>query len=163
MNMQRPPDALRQRVLRSLKDQGLVREPSRPRMRGVLAAIIVLAALAAGFGVGRMRTETGYSGPRFAFLLYEDSTFRAAHTPGSGVAEYTAWARTLAAEGKLESGEKLGALARSVGNVAAPVQGDGSPTGLFIIHAPDLAAAAEIARTSPHVRYGGTIVVHAIE
>ena len=160
--MRQPPDALKQRVLHSLRDKGLVQQP-RTRARGILVAAVALVALGAGYVAGTMKEGVAPGGPRFALLLYEDSTFRATHEPGSGVAEYTAWARRLAAEGALETGEKLGATSRTIGNLPAPVRGDAAPTGLFIIRAADMAAAAEIARTSPHVRYGGTIVVHSID
>jgi hypothetical protein len=163
MNMPQPPDVLKERVLHSLRDKGLVRRPPRFSVRAVLFVIALLAALGAGYSAGRMRDLPAPEGQRFALLLYEDSTFRARHEPGSGVAEYTAWAHALAARGALEVGEKLGATSRAVGTTASGVQGDGAPTGLFIIRAADLAAATEVAKTCPHVRYGGTVVVHSIE
>jgi hypothetical protein len=161
--MQQPPDALKQRVLHSLRDKGLVRQPPRYPLRAALFAVAILAALGVGYSVGKRPDGVAPSGPRFALLLYEDSTFRATHDPGGGVAEYTAWARGLAAEGKLEIGEKLGTTSRAIGRVSAPSDGDAAPTGLFIIRAADIAAATEIAKTCPHVRYGGRVVVHSID
>jgi hypothetical protein len=69
----------------------------------------------------------------------------------------------------VEGGEKLREDAGlavesdgSSGEVAA-LPGASRLAGYFIVRAEDRRAAAEIARTCPHVRYGGRIVIREIE
>lgn len=102
------------------------------------------------------------AGPQFLLLLYEDSAYRDDRPIREIVAEYAGWADSLRQERALVLGEKLGVesaeLPAGRGQAVA-----GLPTGLFIVRASDLASARSIASTSPHIRQGGRIVVHAID
>jgi hypothetical protein len=80
-----------------------------------------------------------------------------------------AWASAERKDGAVEGGEKLKdgddvAIEPdgSIGPVA-PAPGASRLAGYFVIRAADRRTALEIARTCPHVRYGGRIVLREIE
>jgi hypothetical protein len=96
--------------------------------------------------------------PEFVLLLYAGND--AGATPGRRD-EYSAWARSIAAQGTTisslelaEPSELMAVLPDNPGS-APPVQ----PRGFFVVRARDLAEAQRIAATCPHLRYGGQIVL----
>jgi hypothetical protein len=86
------------------------------------------------------------------------------------VTEYSAWAAALRERGRLETGEQLAAaeilLEGQEGSIVAGERGPaaeaGALTGLFVIRAASESEALSIARTCPHLKYGGRIAVRAI-
>jgi hypothetical protein len=104
-------------------------------------------------------------GARFILFL-DDPQGRERDAEEAGrVREYGAWARQQRAAGLLVGGEKLEPTALAL-------EGDGPPVptavpaavvgGYFIVVASDLEAAVAIARTCPHLRHGGRIVIRPI-
>ncbi len=79
---------------------------------------------------------------------------------GERVTEYVSWARRVRAEGREISGQKLDPEAKFLGpDDAKP----GWPLGgYFVISAPDIDAAVAVARSCPHVKYGGLVEVRAV-
>ena len=86
--------------------------------------------------------------------------------------EYMAWGQKLGAEGKLEGGEKLtydaGKVLRPSGAAATVTDGPFAESkeligGYFCIVAPNYDAAVALARTCPHLKFGGGIEVRQIE
>jgi hypothetical protein len=82
----------------------------------------------------------------------------------AAVARYVAWADTLRAQGRLISAEKLeDGSARWLGEFPP----DGPPGsdigGFYLIRARSWDEAEAIAATGPHIGYGGTIELRAIE
>jgi hypothetical protein len=82
------------------------------------------------------------------------------------VREYASWARTIATSGRYVAGEKLGDSAREL-TAAAVVDraatDSESLAGFFIVSAASAAEADSIARSCPHVRHGGKVVIRRIE
>jgi hypothetical protein len=153
------------RAVKALQAAALLRTRSRgqpvTRILLPLAAAVVLfwsggrwARRGAGTPDGRM--------PQYVLLLLEDSTFRGGAQVGhdSLVAEYSAWAGELAGTGNLIMGEELDPAAYPLGNVT--LEGVNRVTGLFVITAESLEKAMGIARSCPHLRYGGGLVVRPI-
>ena len=109
--------------------------------------------------------------PRFALFLYEGPEYDqpAPEAMAQRVREYVAWATEKRENGVVEGGEKLrddGDLAIEPDgrtDEAAIMPGASRLAGYFVVQADDRRAAAEIARTCPHVRYGGRIVIREIE
>jgi hypothetical protein len=81
------------------------------------------------------------------------------------VGEYRAWARALEGEGRLVQAEKLADDAgRSLPAGGAPAGAGGEVLGgFFLIRAADYEEAAALARTHPHLRYGGRVEIREIE
>ena len=154
-----PPDALKERVISSLRTAGVVRKP--PHWSRVPLAIAAgLALFLAGTQVSRERPAVPNTDPAFALLLYEDATFQPAVPPEEIVREYTAWAGAVAARGALVLAEELDPVVQVAGADASTEAGPlGQLTGMFVVHAADRDAALELARNHPHVGHGGRIVV----
>jgi len=164
-----PPGVVEERVVAALRGRGLLARPAA-RRRWLMAAGYA-AVLALGLGAGRLSrpAATATTQPRFLLLLYEDVGFREGGPADqqARVREYGAWARGLARQGKLVSGEKLGSGGQELRPEAAavalaPARLLGEPRGFFVVVAPDAAAAASIAADCPHLRHGGRVVVRPI-
>lgn len=177
-----PPADLEESVVAALAS-GRAREPQTPRIParrawawGALALAASLAVFLAGISVsdrGASHAPAGRApgGPatseRYLLLLYEDDAYRAPATPEeqtARVAEYSAWADDLRERGIDVEGEELAPLAESewLGGRESGVEAAGTLTGYFLVAAPDAAAAVAIARTTPHLKHGGTVVVRRV-
>lgn len=170
------PPALEDATVEALLARGLLRRRTAARRRVVEIGLALAASallFVGGLVVGRRQgaSEPAGDAPQFVLLLYEGVEYRAA-PPGqedTRVREYAQWAGERAAQGELVTGEKLReepdvviGTDGAVRTAAAPA-GEARLTGFFIIRAPDRGHALEIARSCPHVRYGGSIVLREIE
>jgi hypothetical protein len=163
-----PPPEVEDRVVAELARRGALARTSRPLARALLAAAAVAAAaalFAAGLAIGRRELSLRSSAsdePRFALFLLDEPPGGPAEEP-SRVAEYKTWAKNLPS-GSFVAGEKLGDQARLLTPSAAPSKAAESSAlrGYFVIRAPDLAHALEIARSCPHLKRGGRILVRPI-
>lgn len=168
------PADLEARVKRSLSDAGLI-DPATPmrRVRYFPSAWRIAAGIAlflAGFGAARVRQvgespgPGAVSGDRYALLFYAGG---ASDRGVDDVAANRSWAHDLVAAGHDVSGEKLdtsGVLVANPDDVSAGKLPAGPPLqGFFVISAGSEAEALSIARSSPHFRNGGRIVVTRIE
>jgi hypothetical protein len=142
-----PPESLERRAWSALRAR-------RPLPRGVIVAAAAVL-FACGLGVGRLlpaRATPEPTMPGYVLLLYEDGEYRPA-PPGAASArvdEYRAWARGIAERGIAIGGERLESTASD------------RLGGYFVVGATSRAEAEQIARTCPHLRHGGRVVVKAI-
>ena len=106
-----PPEHLKARVLRDLRDRGAF-EPRRTRWMPLAAALAGMGLFALGYALGRGSAgepaAVVHGTPRYALLLYEDAAFDSAQAEAALVREYGAWAGQLVAAGHDVDGEKLG-------------------------------------------------------
>lgn len=172
-----PRDELRQRTLAGMHAEGLLAAPDSGAatkagparlLRWWAAAAAGLFLFVAGYQAGGAAAPAPApdesTGGHYLLLLHEPPGGLV--VPGATepdlVAEYGAWARELAGEGRLLQGEKLAAARATVGDL---VEGSGPSeiTGFFVVRAGDLEAATALARTCPHARHGGTIEVRPID
>jgi hypothetical protein len=131
------------------------------------------ALLVVGYIAGHSRrdiTPAPEGVMRYALFLYEDAAFDTSQPEAELVAEYSAWAAALGERGQLETGEQLAmsekVLERRADSIAVDVRAvvadAGTLTGLFVIRAASESEALSIARTCPHLKYGGRVAVRAI-
>jgi hypothetical protein len=171
------PPQLRGRITQSLRDRGLLRStrPARRRIwltAGAMAAATLL--FATGFGIGRRSVEPAAdTRPSFMLLLYEGRDFRLGPSLAAAEAEYDAWADSVQKGGAGVLGRALvhttqllrntpqGVRVESEAADAASAQG--MIDGFFILRVTDEAEAVTIARTHPHLRHGGWIVLRPIK
>lgn len=150
----------------------MTERPEENRRRGsawrrpvaaILAAAAGLALFAAGLALGRRFPPSRPPGPaRFVLLLYGNPAVTEADR-SARVTEDRRWASALP-EGRLVGGEKLGLGGRWLGVPRGVVSGETDQLrGWFVIDATDLAHAADLARTCPHLRRGGRILVRPID
>lgn len=158
-----PPETLEHRVLSQLRAERLV---SRTRMRWAIAAMLTVAMFGAGFLTGRMSPPApAASGPRFLLLLRESPEQLSGEALERQIAEYSSWAQAEGQSGVLIGGEKLQDGGRLVSQAATEDQAfnrGGEIGGFFMIQAADLETATKIARSSPHIRYGGVVELRPI-
>ena len=162
----------------------LVPAPRRAAIVATLAVAASAAAFVAGLRLGG-RTDpidrdtaasvaasvaSSPAGERWMLLLLETPPARPVSDAEmrDRVAEYGAWARQLASDGRLVMAEKLADVATPrvlsreraaarTGHGAAPLVG-----GFFLIQA-DSVTAERIASECPHLKYGGAIELRRVE
>jgi hypothetical protein len=161
------------------------RRPGMPVPRTRWTWPAVAAAALAGVLVGVVLPRPGaplassqpavVDGSAFLLLLRRGPD---ATAPDSGpvfdrmVAEYSAWRAGLSEQGVLIGSNLLDSATglelrgvRSGVTVTHGVPLDASGeyvSGYYLVAAPDLSSARELARTSPHLRYGGSIELRAV-
>jgi hypothetical protein len=169
LGQEKPTDARREaRAVEALKRAGVLRTHRRYSgfSRLLIAAAAGLVLFLAGSWWGRQTRDRALvaQGQRFALFLLEDSTFQGTEQVGhdSLVAEYSAWAGELAASGNLILGEELGARVWPLGLTEAAAVPAARITGFFVLSATTQTEALAIARSCPHLRHGGGIVVRPI-
>ncbi len=112
---------------------------------------------------------------KFVMMLFDNPADFADFSPEQMqqvVQEYGSWAEQMAKEGKFVSGEKLtedgGKIIARRGDGITVTDGPFAESkevlgGIFIIQAASYDDAVEIAKTSPHVKYGASTHVRQID
>lgn len=168
-----PPPRVEDLLVTRLRVRGDIVEPRSLRpwlVAAGLAAALLLAVLLL------RRPETGPAlatglpaRPEFMLLIAEDTLYTPPADSAEArarVAEYTEWAGRLAGGGHLVSAGELaysGTDVRASGRAASVIDPRaGAISGYFLVRAESLAQAEQLAADSPHLRYGGTVVVRPI-
>ena len=135
----------------------------RPWWRAAAAIALFVLGGATGFGIRSAGSEPGAAaGPTFLLLVRGENP--AGIPSDTLVREYGEWAAELAADGRLVAAEKLTDEAgRWVSGSAMDTRDRSDVSGYFVVTASDYDQAAEIASSSPHVRYGGTFEIRRID
>jgi hypothetical protein len=168
-----PPAGLEQRVVDSLRSRGLLASRARRHFRWTWAVASVTAGVfcfGAGvlFGSRGVATPSKPAGNQYVLLLTNSSSVATSGAPQeiALVQEYSAWAQRQRLAGRLIAGEKLNDASLELSGSQGPQKvhtQDTSLGGYFVIAAPSLDAAIAIARTCPHLKRGGTIVIRPID
>ena len=156
------PPELRDRVRASLRR----RVTSPPRVRWSIAAIGLLAA---GFLLGTLVRPSVPGASRaaatgqYVVLLYGDAPDDTGTVHVQREREYGRWASALGDGVRWVGGSELHDVVVRLGPaVAASEPATERLAGYFVIEAPSRERAAEVARTCPHLRYGGRVVVMTV-
>ncbi len=161
-----PPPMLESRVVAAMRADGLIRTGSLwSRPARIAASMLIFVA---GAMVGHAAPREWFvspptaTQPKYLLLLAGDVT--PAADGSTRAVEYGAWARSLTARGIAVSGEELSSQAEIVATERGVTFPDlTSVGGYFLIAASDDGAAAAVARTCPHIKYGGSIVVRRVQ
>jgi RNA polymerase sigma-70 factor (ECF subfamily) len=159
-----PPDA-EERIVAALAARGMLGKRRR-LLRGPWPWLLAAAAalFGAGLSVGRREGAATRPAPpsRFVLFLFDEGE----RGGGDRVAEYKAWARGIGS-GRYVAGEKLKPGGLWLTDGASGPAADAGPSekmgGYFVIEAADLAGALAVARSCPHLRHGGRILVRHID
>lgn len=165
------------------------RPPRRPRRISpwwavaASAATIVLSvpatlrlaapAPAAGEGADALRGAPASPDPSFVLVLHgrwPDADEIDADEGRRRATEYWAWTSSLAEDGLLvaagdlrwEPGERLGPMGRRVAVGGDVVDDSDYMVGMFAVRVDTYEEALELARASPHLRYGGSVSVRRV-
>jgi hypothetical protein len=166
-----PPPEVEERIVGELSARGLIgRAPGRGAVWWQLAAAVLLAAVVGWTARGLLEPVAApeIAQREFLLLLSEPEPLQTTKSEAELVGEYSAWAQGLAQEnrfagaGKLENREVL--LKGSPVAASPDVSGSlDTVTGYFLVRAMDWGDALEIARSCPHLAYGGDISVRALD
>ena len=158
-----PPPDFEDRIVAALRNENLLGSPTINRSRPWLVVAAGLLLFVAGWALGNRRAEPGPQslGPEFALLLYGDVSTTDGADEAALVDEYRQWAIGLREAGRSVSGERLGDAMRVVQTPAAGMAPE-RVRGFFLISAASIDEAEAIARTCPHARRGGSVVVWPI-
>ena len=174
-----PPEEWETAVVGALRRQGLLgaRNPSRwgwPGVAWVAAPALVSLALGLLIGASWVRGGADPAGelPRYLLILRSGDEFKPEATPEAHRAEYADWAVNTLPRGTFLSGEELAengwALRRIRGTVEANPLDKATDSrepvaGFFLIQAANAESAVTMAKTTPHLKYGGTVEVRPIK
>ncbi len=179
-----PPEFLEDRIVAELKRKNLISDSSTtkrlPFFKYAYMAVAASLILALGIEIGSMQRVTTIDNSvarksrQFMLLLYE--------TPGvfqqipigreaEVMAEYGAWAKSLAETGVNIDGEKLtesGSKLFGIGDdvkvsAVSPAQGKRLLAGYFAIEVENFERALEISERCPHLKYGGEIELREVQ
>jgi len=168
-----PSPEVEERLVGALRKRGLLADsPLRPISAWWQLAAVVLIAATVGW-VGRGLIEPPglqpTTGREFLLILSEPEALRTTKPEAELVEEYRGWASKLSRQGGLVHSGKLvsgGHLLTSSVETRQPLVTDGgldTVTGYFQVRAGSWDEALELARTCPHLAYGGEISVRMLE
>lgn len=167
-----PPPDIEERIVAELRARGLLGK-RHVRPRRLLAAAAALAIFLVGASIGRWSARPAPSGepPPVGFALFLLGGAQPADDETARVEEYRSWAIDLATHGELARGEKLAPSAwrlflegDAVSVRSAPISTTGgSLSGFFLLTTDDLDEALAVARSCPHLRHGGEVLLRPIE
>lgn len=171
------PPQLKRRITQSLRNGGLLRSTTPVRRRlwltaGALGTATLL--FATGVGIGRRSGQPARdTRPAYMLLLYEGRDFHLGPSLAAAEAEYDAWADSVQKGGAGVLGRALVHTAQLLRNTPQGVRveseeadaasAQGVIDGFFILRVTDEAEAVTIARSHPHLRHGGWIVLRPIK
>jgi len=175
-----PPPFVEERTVERLKQlhligaSGVLRWANALRIATVATAALAIFALGGFVGLKWVSAPASTTGsPQFILVLRtgtEASQSRSAEAVMNTVRQYSNWASELRRQGLKVNGEKLkptGQVLRAVDgsaiSAAALNSDQNTIAGYFVITARDYDQALEIARSCPHLNYGGFIEVRQIE
>jgi hypothetical protein len=166
-----PSAQLEPRVVEALRVRGLI--APRRRRAWITATAAGVAGLVLGAVAGRATVAPSGrpsvpEGRSFALLLHPGAGLDPAESAARArVIEYGTWARGLAADGRLLTGQKLKDPVRMLRPAGAVTAGQSDPEGrllgFFLVRARTMEEAEDIARSCPHLRHGGTIALREID
>jgi hypothetical protein len=157
-----PSRDLEQRVVTALRRDGLLQDRRTPAWWQIAAGLLLFAAGAGAGALLRPSPDVTSSRDRqFMLLLYKIG--EQSGTEAERVAAYGEWAANLREGGRQISGARLADVAVSIPESAAIDTSIDSLQGYFVVSAADVDDARRVAAESPHVRYGGRVVVRPID
>lgn len=153
-------NALENRIVATLAESGLIRPRARQRWRdAALPVVAFLVGVASALGVQTLQEPARPAAATYMLALYSTSHYQAETAAGRARAiEYGRWAGA-AQKGPavVTGGEELGSPLSVLG---PPASRAAELVGYFLVRAGSKEEAVRLARTAPHLRYGGTVVVY---
>ena len=134
----------------------------RKQRRGLMF-LVAAACIIAGFAAGLLmphheRAQTA-RGREFILFVHDTPSMQTDGNEPRRIDEYRRWAQELRSRGTLEGGDKLTDDITAIG----PASGNNNIGGFFRIVARDRAEAERVARSCPHLKYGGWIELREID
>ena len=160
------PLELDRRVRATLATRGLVRSTSGRRVVWIVRASLIAAGFVLGVVLTSWRSRTdvrpAVGRSQYVLLLYDDARGDTGSVHIAREREYGRWASELK-DARWVGGSELGDLVEGIGpSGQVAVAPSDRLAGYFVIEAASPERAAEVARSCPHVKYGGRVVVMSV-
>jgi hypothetical protein len=167
LNRLEPPPELEGRVRETLTSRGLLGNrrsgaAAWTARAGLLAAGVILGILARD-ALGPRGGRPNVAAGQYVLLLYGDPPGDTGAVHVAREREYGQWAASFRDGTRWVGGQELGQVIEALGPSSTPA---GASTdrlaGYFVIDAPTRERAAEVARSCPHLKYGGRVVLMTV-
>lgn len=158
MGMPLQSHGLEDRVVDTLERSGLIkrRRPQTSTGTNLIVGVLLGAAATIGFQAVEKSGEAAAAGRSYMLALYATPSYRLAANDRSRAEEYARWAREHASgRAVITGGEELDPKSLVLG----PRPTDQALAGYFLVSAKSREDAVALARSSPHLRHGGTVVL----
>lgn len=156
-----------EKLIERLKSEELLQNASsvitvqRIWLQVAAAVVLLLGGYTIGFYGHNIIPEKSHR-TQYALFLFENGEFEMGD-PEAMISEYENWAIKLGEQGKLEYAEKLND-SKELWLGKSTIQNTTSKlTGYFVYYAKDFKEAQEIAKTHPHIKYGGGMELREID
>lgn len=160
-----PPVALQRRVRETLAARGLVRQQPSRAAAWVQRGALIAAGFLFGF-IARPASRTAPSASadgQYVLLLYGDPVDDTGAVHTAREREYGRWASALPDDARWTGGHELGEVVADIRPArGAPLRND-RLAGYFVITASSREGAVRAARSTPHLTYGGRVVLMEVE
>ena len=167
MNQLEPPPELEGRVREALTSRRLLtvrraRAITWATRAGLLAAGVLIGMFARdalGSAGGRPNATAG----QYVLLLYGDPPGDTGAVHVAREHEYGQWAAGFRDGTRWVGGQELGEVIEALGPSRTPAGANAERlAGYFVLDAPSRERAAEVARSCPHLKYGGRVVLMTV-
>lgn len=164
---ERLPAGLEKRIIEQLKSNHLIESKTyemNPTLKWVAAAAAAVLLFFIGNYTGQQSGVAQAIDPSMGYMLilHEDDQFKPGE-PQEMYQEYAGWMQNTMAKGIEMTGHELkneAAIVDQRQNVKNLDENSAKKTtGYFILEAESLEEALEVAKSNPHIKYGGTIEV----
>lgn len=165
---QAPPQGLEKNVLSTLHQLGYLQKNTIMNSKKTSMLIFAFSAVFffGGFFIAKkffLEKKDELAGYNYVMLLTEDTHFKPGKPESQLVTEYTNWMNGVIAKGYKITGMPLEMQKTIISNnTETPVSEENSITGFFLIQATSKETLEALVKTSPHVQYGGGIMIKTI-
>lgn len=161
------PSSLAERVRGTLEGRGLIRQPTArpnewPMRIGLIAAGFIFGLVARDAAGRAGEPSAGASPGQYVLLLYGDPADDTGAVHVAREREYGRWASSLGDGARWVGGHELGDVVQDIRPTGAARTRSDRLAGYFVIAASTRERAADVARSAPHLKYGGRVVVMAV-
>jgi hypothetical protein len=154
-----PSSALEQNVVDQLMRDGKLTVPKTSTIRPWMQVLAAAAIFIAGFGTAFLfQVPSKTTGEEYMLLLFDGEHFNPPNRASLRTA-YGEWMRGIRGV-EIVAGEELQSEGMLVGNEDSSLRDRAS--GFFILRASSRDKIVEIAKTSPHARYGGIVEIKKV-
>ncbi len=152
----KPPIGMEEETISKLKSEGLIQ--SQNKIIWVYRIAASLAFFVLGYTVYPYLNRNDNPTYNYMLVLYEDSNFNP-ESPEVMFNEYSNWMQSIYQNGMAIDGQEMKPSSMLLDGIEVRNNLTKTVGGYFVLRASSQEEAIEVARSSPHLKYGGTIEV----
>jgi len=164
---EQPSNSLEKNIINKLKSENLINQNTFKMNTTIKKAVMIAAAVIlffAGNYFGKRSIDQTVIDPSMGYMLilHEDNQFKPGN-PNEMFQEYAAWMQNTFKKGVNITGHELKNETIFINSKKEEKHEDESlqnkTTGYFVLEAKSLETVLEIAKSNPHIKYGGSIEI----